>query len=94
MPYLASTSCPRRCISAPFGTRSLSITVGGRCQTGLKFSSWIDDLQDRRLPIDLADDAGMARNDAVVLDRLDLGGGNVDDDVFLAGRLRELLQRC
>jgi hypothetical protein len=30
---------PAFTISRPFGTRSLSITVGGRCHTGLKFNS-------------------------------------------------------
>ena len=43
--YLTSTLWPRRAISWPLGIRSFSITVGGRCHTALKLSSWIAELR-------------------------------------------------
>ena len=42
---LTSTLWPRRAISWPLGIRSFSITVGGRCQTALKLSSWMADFR-------------------------------------------------
>ena len=41
-------------------------------------------IDDRRLAVDLADDRGVAQHDAVVLDRLDLGGRDVDHHVAVA----------
>ena len=40
---LTSTLWLRRAISWPLGIRSFSITVGGRCHTALKLSSWMAD---------------------------------------------------
>ena len=46
----------------------------------------------RRLPLELADDGGMALRDLAVLYRLDLRRGNVDHDVAAGGRGRQGLQ--
>ena len=47
-------------------------------------TSLIFELTMRRLPIDLADDGGVAQHDAAVLDGLDLGGRDVDHDIAAA----------
>ena len=47
-------------------------------------------VQDRRRPVGLADDAGMARDDAIVVDHLDLRRGDVDEHVLLGRRLARL----
>ena len=63
------------------GMMSLRTIDSGAFQYGLTMISLILELTIGVCAVDLADDRRVAQHDAVVLDRLDLGGRNVDHHV-------------